>query len=121
MTFDIDVAKSLGVVAAAKAHCSELEPIRAAVRHTVDEVGGSLRAGPVFGALQFYGDDVLLLDLLALSQRIANVFGGTQAAVAAYVAGDEQLAADVLRNARSIVDAPTFSFRLDKFRARPMG
>lgn len=121
MTFDIDVARSLGAVAAAKQRCSDLEPIQVALRHVFDEVSGALRAGPVYAAVQFYGDDVLLLDLRALAQRVANVFGGTEAAVAAYVAGDEGIVADVLRNARSIVDAPTFGFRVEKFRPQQVG
>ncbi len=92
MVYDVDTGRALAVVAAAKKRTGGLGPAQARLRHICDGVSGVLREGPVYVSVQLCAEMVLMPGLLALAQRTANIFGGAQAAIAAYVAGDEQMA-----------------------------
>ncbi|MFF2841879.1 DUF6507 family protein [Paenarthrobacter sp. NPDC057981] len=99
--FEIDSGRALAVVAASRQRITVLPGVQSQLRHAFDALGGVLRSGPAYSALQYYADSVLITDVRALVQRTANIFGGAQAAVAAYVACDETMAATALANARS--------------------
>ncbi len=121
MVYDVDTGRALAVVAAAKQRTGGLGPAQARLRHICDEVSGVLREGPVYVALQLCGETVLMPGLQGLAQRIANIFGGAQAAIAAYVAGDEQMAATSSARAGSVVGGSALGLRVDRFRPLPVG
>lgn len=116
MVYDIDTGRALAVVTAAKQRTGGLGPAQARLRQVCDEVSGALREGPVYVALQLYGDTVLMPGLQALAQRTANIFGGAQAAIAAYVAGDEQMATTSLAQTKSLDGWPGAGLRVERFR-----
>ncbi len=120
MVYDVDTGRSLAVVAAAKQRTGGLGPAQARLRHICDEVRGVLREGPVYVALQLCGETVLMPGLQGLAQRIANVFGGATAAIAAYIAGDEQMAATSLAQTKSLDGWPGAGLRVERFRPVPV-
>ncbi|AFR28283.1 hypothetical protein ARUE_c13640 [Arthrobacter sp. Rue61a] len=83
-------------------------------------MSGALRSGPVYVSLQLYGETVLMPGLQALAQRTANIFGGAQAAIAAYVAGDEQMATTSLAQTKSLDVWPGAGLRVERFRPVPV-
>ena len=103
MAFDIDTGRSLAVIAASKQRMAGLPAVQAKLRHVCDDVRGVLRSGPVYMAMEHFEDSVLTVDVHGLARRTANIFGGAQAAIAAYVACDEEMAATAMANARSTV------------------
>lgn len=121
MAYDFDTGGALVVVAAAKERTTELGPVQAKFRHVRDGLSGVLRSGPTYVSLQRYGETVLMPGLQALAQRTANIFGAAQAAITAYVTGDEQMAATSLAHSGSVADWSGLGFRADKFRPVPVG
>ena len=121
MVYDVDTGGVLAVVAASKQRTSGLGQVQARLRQVCDEVSGVLREGPVYVSVQLCAEMVLIPGLLALAQRTANIFGGAQAAIAAYVAGDEQMATTSLAQTKSLDGWPGAGFRVDRFRSVPVG
>jgi Family of unknown function (DUF6507) len=116
VSYDIDAERVLALVSAVRGRTSELETVRAGIRTQLDQLDSLLASGLVFQTSRPYADGVLMPDLQALAQRIANVLGGTEAAAAAYVAGDERMAETAARSAAS-VERPAYpGFRADRFR-----
>jgi hypothetical protein len=113
VAFDIDTGRALAVVAASKQRMVGLPAVQAKLRHVCDDVRGVMRSGPAYAAIEHYEDSVLTVDVHGLAQRTTNIFGGTQAAVAAYVACDEAMAATAMTNARSTVVLHPGDFPLD--------
>lgn len=121
MAYDIEPDRALAVVAAAKHRSEELDTVRVAFQGILDQLNAALDSGPVAQAAQSYSDAVLMPDLQALGQRMANIFGGAQSAVSAYVAGDEQMVSTAVRNAHSVADFKDAGFRAHKFQPQPVG
>jgi hypothetical protein len=121
LAYDIDSGGALAVVAASKQRTGGLGPLQARLRHVCDEVSGALPGGPVYVSAQLYGETVLMPGLQALAQRTANIFGGAQAAITAYVTGDEQMAVTSLAHACSVKDRSAMGFRVDRFSPFPVG
>ncbi|MFE4195466.1 DUF6507 family protein [Paenarthrobacter sp. NPDC056912] len=121
MAYDIDSGGVLAVVAAVKQRTGGLGPVQAKLRHVRDELSGVLHGGPVHVALQLYGETVLMKGLWALAQRTANIFGGAQAAITAYVTGDEQMVATSLAHSGSVVAWSGLGFRVGRFCPVPVG
>lgn len=121
MSYDIDAERVFALVSAVRARASGLEPLRMALHAHLGQLdsvlgSGSLASGPVAQAARSYADSVLMPDMQAFAQRIANILGGTESAAAAYMAGDQRMAENAARNAAS-VERPAYpGFRAERFR-----